>query len=316
MGVGAETEREPLSAGSQGGSRPGRRWLRVAGGVGGGLLLAGAVWVASREVPWQRLAEADPRLALAVAGGVLANVGLSGLLFWVVTRSFDASPVVPLGRMQALIAASALLNYLPLRPGLLGRAAFLKWRHRLSVRQSTLVLLLVLAISGATVVPVAVLMAWLPGFWSWVGSAAVLAALSVVLPAVARSVLGRAIWAGWLWVPVKAMDLLAAACRLQCAFWLVGASVSFEQALTASAAGLLVSLVGLTPNGLGLREWVIAGLSELLVPASGANALAASVLDRAVEVTVLVPLGLMGVFSLKREASRARGPASTSMWLA
>ena len=64
---------------------------------------------------------ADPLLVLALAVGVgVQLMATTGLLFWVVTLSFDADPPVGPLKMTQVIAASSLLSYLPLEAGTVG----------------------------------------------------------------------------------------------------------------------------------------------------------------------------------------------------
>jgi len=106
--------------------------------------------------------------------------------------------------------------------------------------------------------------------------------------------------AGWSWILIKSADLLADAARLWLAMGIVGSPISYGDAVAASSAGMVVRLIGLTPNGLGLREWAIAGVLQSLAGADGSQAVMAALIDRAVEVLVLVPLGLASVYGLRR----------------
>lgn len=271
-------------------------------------LLGVALWYALGR-DWQAslapLARANPWLVVALAGAVVAQLVLTGLLFWAVTLSFDARPAVSAGRMIQIISASSLLNYLPLEAGLIGRAAYLKWRHALPLRQSVLILLVVIALS--TVVPgVAVAIALMSpaGLAPTLGVAALLA-LCALTPPVGRMLLQRPIRMGLAWAPLRAAELLVGALRLWLAFVIVGQPTGYTQVLIAAAAGFFISLLSPTPNGLGLREWAIAGLSTLMSPQAGPAAALASLVDRAIEAGVFVVAGLWSVHRLRREGERA-----------
>ena len=100
------------------------------------ILVAAAITVALRQVDWSLISKAGIWQLAALASAAAGNLLLSGLLFWTITRSFNAQPPVSFGKMLKLMCAAALVNYLPLRPGLVGRAAYLKLHHRLPLRKS------------------------------------------------------------------------------------------------------------------------------------------------------------------------------------
>src|SRR5436853_13065 len=108
---------------------------RRIGIVLGLLLIAVAIAVALRGVDWSALRHASPWQLAALLVLMLLNIALTAALNWLVTRSFDARPPVSLSRMTLLIGASGLLNYL-WNAGTLSRAAYLRARHGLPLRQS------------------------------------------------------------------------------------------------------------------------------------------------------------------------------------
>lgn len=242
-----------------------------------------------------RLADARPWQIAAVTAAVVFNLLITAAIWWVITLSFDARPGVGMGRMLALICTSALLNYLPMRPGLLGRAAYLKIKHALPFRQSLVILLVVLVLGAVVLLASAVtVLSVSPSYQLAVGFAAALLASLATRP-IARMLLGRRIVLGWLWVPLRVLDMLVGAVRLWLAFGIVGVDVPLSLALVAGAAGMLASLIGLTPNGLGLREWVIAALAGFLGEITTPIALAAALVDRAIEGIVVSIAGLVSL---------------------
>ena len=105
-----------------------RPLLRVITAVVGLILLA----VACVAVYWERetigqaldsVRHPDPWRVLSLLGLVAVSVVLSGLMFSVLIGRYG---VVGRLEMQSLIASAALLNFLPLRPGLFGRIAYHK----------------------------------------------------------------------------------------------------------------------------------------------------------------------------------------------
>lgn len=273
------------------------RWLLLVVALG---LLIAAVWAGVSQVDWPRLSEISPVHAMLLAGSVLVNLLLAGGMFWVVTLSFDASPRVPLSRMMWLIMASALFNFLPLRPGLVGRAAILRTHHQLPVRQSVLTLLVVLAV-GCAVTLLVGLLAWLitnPLLLGIMILASTLV-LALISGPIASRLLHRPVVMAWLWVPLRVADAMVAGFRLWLAFEIIGVGIDYRQALIAGAAGLLVAMVGLTPNGLGLREWIIALFTQAISSATWETGLAASLVDRGMETLVVIAAGLIALWMLK-----------------
>ncbi|MEX0655040.1 MAG: lysylphosphatidylglycerol synthase domain-containing protein, partial [Phycisphaeraceae bacterium] len=283
-------------------SRP--TWKGVARTFGlllGMALLAAAVVYALWGVDWTVLAAAEPSGFVLLAAAVLANLVLTGLLFWAITLSFDASPPVGPGRMVGLVCVSSLLNYLPLpRAGLVGRSAYLKWRHGLPLRQSVVIMAVVLALAVAVFGVTAAMLLAFDDTAGWIAMAAALLALTLATGPVARRLLRRPVRWGWLWAPLRTLDLLATAARLWLAFALLGQPIDFEQAVLIGAASLLVKLAGLTPNGLGLSEWLVAALTPVLAPVETATAAAAAVLDRAAEVLVVLVAGGVGLVMVQK----------------
>jgi uncharacterized membrane protein YbhN (UPF0104 family) len=250
-----------------------KRWKMAAGVVLGVGLLAAALVFAVRGTDWS----VWQRIGLAELAGLVllvwVNVGLTGLLFWAVTRGFGARPAVGPGKMTGLIAVSGLLNYVPVvRAGLWGRAVYLKKYHGVAVRDSLRILVIVLGL----VLPLTV------GRWLPVPSGA-----------------------AWAWVPLRLLDYGVATARLWVCFAVLGEAVDWRQAAVLGAASMLTKLSGLTPNGLGLAEWVVAGLAALVSPLEAASAASAALLDRAAEVVGVVGSGAVGLVVLRPQPARS-----------
>jgi hypothetical protein len=283
------------------------RWqlaARLAALAVGLALLAWSVHYAGRQVDASVLRQADPAAVLGIAAAVLANLVLTGVLFWLVTRPFDARPTVGLVPMTALIAASALLNYLPLRPGLLGRAAYLKVRHDLPLRQSAMIFVIVSLLSGfiltATVLVVVGQVGGTPVRSLLLGLVGLLL-LSPLSGVLGGRLLRRPMPGAWAWVAVKTADMLVNGLRLWLAFQIVGEPVPYALAVAMSAVGMVANfLVPLIPNGLGVREWLVGGMTALLLPLQAGTGVAATLVDRAVEAVVCVLVGLPATVWLRR----------------
>lgn len=283
-----------------------RHALGLLLGVG---LLGLAVWYALAGADFAVMGEASPWVFASLAGLVVVNLLLTAGLFWSVTRSFMPSPAVRLSTMTALLAVSGVLNYIPVvRAGLWGRAAYLKKFHGLAVRDSVLILGVVLGLAVAVLGTVSVVLLVLPGGVKWWACAAALLVQSAIGPRVWSKALRRPTAAAWMWVPLRSLDLAAAAGRLWLAFGVVGVELSWADAVLLASATLIVKLIGLTPNGLGLSEWVVAALSAAMMPIEAATAAAAALVDRTVEVVVMLIAGAIGAAWLKRQVKKDSMP--------
>ncbi|MAE61497.1 MAG: hypothetical protein CMJ49_09100 [Planctomycetaceae bacterium] len=294
-----------------------------------GLIVASAV-VAVRDTDFSPLSRADPATVALLLGLVIVNALITAVLFWSVTIPFahDDQPV-RFADMTALVFAGTLLNYLPLRPGLIGRAAYLKHRHNIGYRHTTIALILVIigsvlvyaVVGGATLITDPAHTPW------WIGIALVFfIASGLARPWLAKwghreslglnpRVLAR--WSGLAglapltaWLIVRWTDLLTTAARLFIAFNLVGHPIGIPEAIVLASAGMFITLVGPMPNGIGLREWLYgliaaSGLFTGDVEGALQLALAAGLIDRAAEVLIILPSGVISLAYLKK---RTPGP--------
>ncbi|MEE9405505.1 MAG: lysylphosphatidylglycerol synthase domain-containing protein [Algisphaera sp.] len=275
--------------------------LAVVGGVAAVVFAARGVDFAALS---HHLKEAGPWPLLALGALVGANLWLTAWLNGSLVACFDVQPPVTPSRMRRLTTASQLLNYVPLMwAGLVGRAAFLKRHHGLRLRDSGYITLLTVALTTAVLVLASagpLLMATVAAHhaWAWAGSILGLAVLGLAVTVAGQRVAVTRRWA-WTWVPLRVMDLAASTGRVALMFVAVGHPVTLDQAVLLASGTTLVKLTGLTPNGLGLSEWVVAGLAAALSPVEASLAVAAALLDRAIEVVVSVIAGLWGLWGLK-----------------
>jgi len=291
---------------------PGQKQAARAVGLVVGLgLLAGAVLFALQRVSeLPRLATVSPLMLGGIAAAIFFNLALTTTIFWVITLSFDAKPRVSWRTMAALINASALLNYLPLQAGSIGRAAYLKVRNNLPVRQSVVIQFIVMAITVVVPLAVTLVVQMTPDGRAGMRAAAALvvaAAVMLVSPLLAKAMLRRRVVAAWSWAPLRLADLTATSIRLWLAFEIVGSPVTFMQAMSIAAAVMVVNLISITPNGLGFREWAAAGVSQALAAASAPAGVLATLVDRAVEAAVFVVVGLVSIAWLKKDRSEEVG---------
>lgn len=253
------------------------------------------------------------------AGGVARPAAIGALvglnlvaISWLIgslTASFKPSPPVSSGRMLRLIAASQLLNYLPaVRAGMVGRAAFLKRYHALRLRDSGYILVLALTLTAVTlslasVGPLLVAVLDADPHWAWAGTGLALALATLIVATVARRLPGVGA-RGWIWVPLRTLDLAAITARTYLAFAAVGQPITVGQATLLASGATLARLTGITPNGLGLSEWVVAGMATALGPIDASLAVAAALLDRAIEMCITVVAGVWAMLRLRRETTK------------
>ncbi len=273
--------------------------FRLMGFAIGLALVVWAVVLAGQQIDPGILTLQNAPGILAIAVLVVGNLLVTAALFWIITRCFDADPPVTLPQMTRIICASALINYLPLGwPGPVARSAYLKLRHNMPVRQSVTVLAIVMALSGLLML-VLVAMLLVPSKLLASGIAIVsMLALMAGAGAVARAVLKRPCTAAWSWAPLKALDVILGAVRLWLAFAVLGQSLTPLQALTLAAVDTVVSMLSLTPSGLGVSEWVLGYLAQGMGAAASPAAAVAKLLDRSVNVLVVIVAGLVALRGL------------------
>ncbi len=204
--------------------------------------------------------------------------------------------------MLAVISAASLANWLPLRAGLIGRAAYHKAVNDLSVRWTLRVLLetVGLAVLGVGVALGAVIIALA---LAWPVAAAVGAPLAIAAAVATRTTLRP--WAvAWA---CRYGDLLLIAARYWLIFRLLGAEIGMDVAVVLAAASMLVGMLPLPSGGLGVREWVIGGMSLALAPLPNAAAmgLLADLVNRAIELLVIAPAGVAGIAAVRRRLRSA-----------
>ncbi len=261
-------------------------------------LLAAAVVHAIRGLKWPADAQLAPLPLLAIAALVVANLLLTTRLWWQITRALDAQPAVKLSTMWHLVAASELLGYIPLA-GWAGRAVYLRARHGVPLARSPLGLGIVM---GLTVAAAGALLAGLlvgAGAGRWAMLVAALSVLTVLSVPILRRLVPRPAADVWSWLPLKALDLAAHGARLGLAMAVLCHGIGAMDAALAAAAGVVVRLMRITPAGLGLREWAIGLAMVQTAGAPAAVALAAALIDRAVETVIVLIVGHVGLWRLR-----------------
>ncbi len=279
---------------------PYARWVGLAFGV---VLVVAAVAtvVTQREkigTAFAAIRHPDAVDVVVLFGTVFANIVLTGLMFSVLMSRHGR---VGLVEMQALIAAAALANYLPLRPGLFGRAAYHKAFNDIAVGATVKVTLVALAISVAIAAYLAIALfiaggALIP-LWVVVGGA-VPALVTVALVPASRRIGAAAL--------IRYVEVLLLAIRYQAAFALIGSPIDPAVALTISCVAVVVTLIPLTGNGLGLREWAVGIAALQLTDYVLELGLAADLVNRTAEALFVAVVGLGSFAWLASRSGRER----------
>jgi uncharacterized membrane protein YbhN (UPF0104 family) len=269
-------------------------------------LLAAAAWSVARNhdaacAAWAAIRAPSPTWLATLPLAVMATVALTGLsLLWLTNRAARESRL-SFAEMVALTLASTLGNMVPMQPGLAGRVAYQHQVHGIPVAVSVLV-----AVQSTLLTVVAV--AWLglalllvrSGGLSWVAAPASLLLLAPALldPARRGSVLPRAFSARFI-------EVLLSALRTSAAFALIGRPIDPLAALVLACASNAANCLPLVGNGLGVREWITGLLAPGVAGVATPDALAAELLNRAVELLIVVPGGLLSTGPLARRLGDA-----------
>lgn len=323
-----------MSANAHGATQPQararRRALLIFQALGFALLVAAVVVaINQRETIAAALASAraaPPALIALVLGLPVLNWLIIGGLFWVLTGQYGR---VRLGEMTIVVGSAWLLNLLPMRPGLMSRVAYQKLVSGVSVRDSvkiTIFSVVTQALATALVVAALALVVSLQRFASLsdsdarallvalsAGLLALLTGITWVLGAGASQIKGPAPIDTWRLTAGTALRL-ADACVWTARYWLAFSVIGHEVSVVqAAAVGAVSQIVGLTPVQLGLREWAV-GLCARFLPATGALTstgartavgLSADLLNRAAELAVSLPVGLVCTWWVWRRLRRA-----------
>lgn len=302
-----------------------RVWLRVARFALAAGLLAFAVWIVASGGPtieqaWQSARSAPAwliglALVLPIANWLVVAVG-----FWVLNGRYARTK---LSETIGLIGGAWLLNYLPMRPGMVGRFAYHKKYDGIGLRQSARVLLesmIATAIAGAAMAALAVVP--VQGLASIALLAAPVGAAAVAALVLARN--GGHAWRLAATLGLRYIDLGVWVGRYLAVFAIVGRPLAIEEAVAIALVSHAALLLPIAGNGLGLREWAV-GLTAGLLPAGNGQTeigLAADLVNRGFEVMIAVPVGVACLVWLARrrgwhrlglaEAEEAAEPADSS----
>ncbi|MCZ6835014.1 MAG: hypothetical protein O7G85_04500 [Planctomycetota bacterium] len=278
-------------------------WFKRIGIAMGLALLLGAILVvfSSRDQVAHALAEVkhpSPMHLLVLLGCVLGNIIFSGLLFSLLISRYGK---VGLFEMQALIASATLINFLPLRPGLLGRVAYHKTINDIAATDSakTIIQALLCTMSVAAYFALALMICNMMAWNLWIG-------LLLPIPIIALLATRRAWRIYALAFGIRHLEVGLWAARYWAAFGLLGLELELQTALALACISVIATMVPFFSNGLGLREWAI-GLAAPFLTTTIAHmqiGLTGELVNRAAELLVVTLAGLIGLAYLARRKSR------------
>ena len=289
-----------------------RRWVAVARPIGAVIalaLLAGALFTVwqQRDTVSQALEAVrhpDPRWLSLLLGCVLANIVLSGIMFYLLMSRYGR---VHWLEMQAIVSATLLVNYLPLRPGLAGRVAFHKAVHDIRARDTLKVVVQAASMTAIIAVYLAIVVVI-------VSRAPVPLWLGVALPVPAFLAGLATPWRLWCAAGVvRYVEVLVWVGRYVAAFALIDSPIGVTPAIALACISMIAGMVPLVSNGLGLREWSVGLLAPLLTAYHLRLALTAELVNRAAEIAMVALVGGASILWLThkhgRRAARRRRQA-------
>lgn len=296
-------------------------WSRIAAYALGVALASAAIWAVVRggagtAAALDSLAAArTDQVALLLALSVM-SVGMTAVTFWILTCRHGRVGGL---EMLALINAGWLLNYLPLWPGMFGRFAYHRAVNGIAVRDTAVATIwanvLALVAALGLLVVLMILAAVLAGDdWRLAGAAALPVALLSALAAYTHARPPKPdpqFWRIPAALAVRWLELHVWAARYSLCFALIGAPIGWGAALALAGVTGVSSLVPITGNSLGLREWVV-GLAAPLLPLGLTlqskiglqTGLTADLLNRAVELILAVPCGVIAAMWIGRRLRR------------
>jgi len=291
----------------------------------GAALLGWCIWIAVDQGDWSRVGAAEPRLVLGLAGFTLASLLANAVIFWVVIQPVKH---VRLRDMTWLIFVTGLLNYAPIRVGLVARVVYHLRVDRLKALEIaawfaaigvTLLIALAALFSATIVRPEA----------DWLWLTFVLAQISI-MAVVLRVLMRHPLWAThgrgidrmlrshtvlWGAIGLRLIDVAALTGRMWCAAAIMGLAFTPSQIVILSIASLSFSLIPL--GRIGYREAGVAFVAGLLaageVTAASLDAqmIQLALIESAGEAIVFIPLGLAALpWYWKRMAKSTRRSSS------
>jgi hypothetical protein len=294
--------------------------VQLTGFVIGILLLGWCVSIAMKGGGLERLADADPRLVVALAACSVVSLFVNGVSFWLVIRPVQQ---IRFWSLQWINLVVAVLNYAPIRLGLIARVAYhvridrmplLRIGAWLAALGYTLALTLGACIA-ATIIRPAFDLLW----------AALLVGQLVLGGLLTWAVMGQSIVTRFgrgmeqmigrpacLWgaIALRLVDIGAFVGRMACAVAILDLPLATPDVLLLGFAALALSL---NPLGrMGFREIAVAFVAARLVSPEAAtldlesDMATLALVESAGEALVFIPLGAIALLWFR--ATWIRGP--------
>jgi uncharacterized membrane protein YbhN (UPF0104 family) len=193
--------------------------------------------------------------------------------------------------MFVLVGSAWLFNYMPMRPGLLGRIGYHKAINQIRLRdslESSIWSGILAGVANGSLIVTALLMNQIHGVWSisLLGVPVVgFFLLSLMMPGKRSRLIVRAL--GY-----RQIDVIVWLGRYWLAFHVLGLEMNIEEVAIISAVSQLISLMPLTGSGMGFREWGV-GLMASMGGHSMGTATAADLINRIAETIIVLPVGLV-----------------------
>jgi hypothetical protein len=316
---------EALPARGNGGMlTPRKIAVQLVGFAIGVALLGWCVSTAVRGEGWSRLADASPMLVVGLVGCSAVSMLVNGAIFWLVVR-----PLKPLGfwSMQWLNLTTGVLNYAPIRLGVIARVAYHLRVDRLSLLQVG-AMLASIAYTLAAALGACVVATLLRPEFDLVWPALVVGQL-LLIGVLTRAIMGQPFVVRFgrgmdrmlrepalLWgaIALRLVDIAAFAGRMACAVAILDISMTVSETLLLGFAALALSLnpIGRT----GFREFMVAVVATRLVSSDlsaaqiDSNMATLALIESAGEALVVIPCGALALLWYRRRwrAAGARSP--------
>jgi hypothetical protein len=245
--------------------------------------------------------------------GLLALPLIMLIAIWFVSESFrqllnrsgmakDGFAKIQRSEMFWLVLMAGMLNWLPLRAGLIGRTVYHSKVNGIPATKSLRVLLEVIVLT--------VCMSGVAFLLTGVSSVSnIQLVFLLVMPVFVLGLFSiKTDTRPWsVAIICRYFDVLLLAMRYWIIFGLIGFDITPETAILLAGAGTVSGLLPLPTGGLGGREWIIGFVASWVTvfPAAIALGLVADLINRVVELVVVLPLGLLGQRFIREKISHS-----------
>ncbi len=255
------------------------------------------VWGSVQSTPWWML-------VLIVLGPMGNHLSVAMCLHSLQSRHGK----VGVCEMFVLVGSAWLLNYLPMRPGLIGRIGYHKAVNKIRLRdsvESSIWSGVLAGIANVALVLVAMVMMRISSNWAMLLPAVpvvVMFGLVAFMPGRRSKLMMRAL-------AYRQIDVIVWLGRYWLAFEVLGLEMSLADIAMVSAVSQLASLMPLTGSGIGFREWAV-GLTASASGHALGTAIAGDLINRVAETLVVVPVGLICSAIIARNLQKRKAAGS------